>query len=28
MRAVTLDQALSFAVIIGMMALFAWGWLR
>src|SRR5215510_9088981 len=28
MRAATLDQALSFAVIIGMMALFAWGWLR
>jgi di/tricarboxylate transporter len=28
MRAVTLDQALSFAVIIGMMALFAWGRLR
>src|SRR5262249_37607470 len=28
MRAVTLDQALSFAIIIGMMALFAWGRLR
>src|SRR5262245_31865292 len=27
-RPVTLDQALSFAVIIGVMALFAWGWLR